>query len=297
MSKVFYDKPLFYTILEIYDKYADNYADNVSEEYILGLIKKLADDTDIRAKYNEKDIIDYITFHNHTNVLREVLKKFDTIKNDQEKINEHIICIIMFGNNVDMIDILINYCNNFDINAVDVTNYTLLDYAILSKNIPTVELLLDQDGIDINTPHGCGLSPLHLAVDCNSAHIVSLLLKKDDIKVNTLSKNRFNGTYGDAPLHIAVKRKLYDIINILLSHNDIDVNNTNYYGNTPLVTAIENRSVFIIEKLINHKNIDINKKSGNPPKSPFIVANEQNTRYRTEKTQQIVNILFEHNKN
>ena len=69
-----------------------------------------------------------------------------------------------------------------------------LYFAIETRNMDIIKLLLSHKDIDINAPFQKGKSPLHLAVQNNDIEIVKLLLTYPNIDVNQIriSKHYFD---------------------------------------------------------------------------------------------------------
>ncbi|KAK8866965.1 hypothetical protein M9Y10_009934 [Tritrichomonas musculus] len=136
-------------------------------------------------------------------------------------------------------------------------NVTPLIYAIMNDNTDIVELILSQNGYDINYKNSNGISALIAACKVNNNDIVSLLLKVKGIDINCV--NRLNET----PLQIAVMNENVDIVKLLLSQPKIQVDTQNtsvfYFINfysTPLHDSckIKNNEIF---NLLLHNSLKL----------------------------------------
>ena len=161
---------------------------------------------------------------------------------------------------------------------------TALHLAIMSKNIQTVNLLLAQDGILVDTRSETGRTPLSLAVSGGDAEIVRLLLAKGPLVDPDTRSNR-----GWSPLFIAVEHRVgAKIVKLLLDTGRVDVNfvdpDTRF---TPLIVAIKNNLPDEVRLLVSHPDIDPNLTAHNNQVVPIVMAA---SRGHTE----IVRILLSH---
>jgi ankyrin repeat protein len=117
-----------------------------------------------------------------------------------------------------------------------------------------VELILGQDGIDVNLKDDYGNTPLHVA--CRGRpEAAELLLAHNGIDVNSKAGN------GETPLHVAC-RGHPEAVKLLLAHNGIDVNSKAGNGGTPLHVACRGHPE-AVKLLLAHNGIDGNSKAGN----------------------------------
>ena len=97
------------------------------------------------------------------------------------------------------------------------TTVTPLHYAILSRNVQMIKLLLDS-GHDPNYPSNYRLYPLIEAIECNCPAIVDVLLKCERCKVNNLGNTSVHCRWGYPPLYQALFRyRRYPIAEMLLN--------------------------------------------------------------------------------
>ena len=109
------------------------------------------------------------------------IKIFDT-KNDKNLTPLHCAC---FDNNYECAKLLIDLGS--DINAVDIDGKSVLTYAINSKNIKIIELLL-LNGANGDKKDSEGKTPFNYSIDLCDKNIQLLLNKKD--KINTINNNK-----------------------------------------------------------------------------------------------------------
>ena len=155
-----------------------------------------------------------------------------------------------------------NDTNRSDLNTATTDNHeTPLTYACCYGNEGLVELLLKQDGIEVNnikeddrdsrhtfSPPGGG--PLHIACSSNewrgelNTKVVQLLLAHKDIDVNLVSE------YGDTPLLLACKEYYFsEVVAELVAHKDVDVNAENDEGETALsILCTKDQELYVVRK-------------------------------------------------
>ena len=125
------------------------------------------------------------------------------------------------------------------------------------ENLEIINLLLAQDGIDINL--GIQTKPLITAVGRELMEVVESLLARDDLDPNIVDHD------GESALGYAVFRWHSDVVRLLLNRPDIDVNRRDRFGRTALgrVAAIcrAAASYFSFEAaelLLEREDTDIN---------------------------------------
>ncbi|KAN0074399.1 Ankyrin repeat-containing domain protein [Elaphomyces granulatus] len=124
-----------------------------------------------------------------------------------------------------------------------------------------VELLLGQQGIDVNCQENSGDFSTALIETARYHRLESakLLLERDDIKVNIADLN------GWTAIHWACYRASLEIVNLLLERDlerdDLDINARDVNWKTPLALACRkenSRSIPIIRSLLSHRKTDPN---------------------------------------
>ncbi|MDA9573632.1 ankyrin repeat domain-containing protein [Rickettsiales bacterium] len=99
---------------------------------------------------------------------------------------------------------------------------TPLAIAAISGHLNIVELLLEQEGIDVNADNDNGDTPLHCAAMNGRLEVVELLLKQKGINVNAANKDGF------IPQIIAAQNSYVEVAR-LLGNNVISRNNSNNF--------------------------------------------------------------------
>ncbi len=170
---------------------------------------------------------------------------------------------------------------NIGISLIDIkdkNNNIPIHYAIQSKNIDAVKMLLEYDS-DVNERDNNGLNSLHLAIINRSYEMTELILEKN-ININSRTNT------GETALHIACNFQLIDITKLLIkaginvniqdydheftaldysiSHNntklvkllienDANPNNQDFFGQTPLHYTVKEENQEILHYLISSK--------------------------------------------
>ena len=133
------------------------------------------------------------------------------------------------------------------------SNPTILNLAVESGNIKMIELLLDQDGIDIDMVDNSSYSKptaLSRAAEEGSKEIVSLLIKRG-AKVN------HSGAPESIPIYVAARDGHPEIVRLLVEEGaDINVTTEGNWG--PLHIAYDFPEV---ARVLLEKNADINRLS------------------------------------
>jgi ankyrin repeat protein len=84
-----------------------------------------------------------------------------------------------------------------------------LHHGIYHQRHSTVEILLEQENIDVNSTELEGQTPLHLAVSTGKTELVQLLLAHPKIKINKQDKA------GKSPLALAISAGHAEIVDLL----------------------------------------------------------------------------------
>ena len=133
-----------------------------------------------------------------------------------------------------------HYIKHVDINETYIKEpfeyFTLLSYVCEKGHIEIVQLLLEQDGINVNH-----FAPFAAACFNGHIEIVKLLLQHPNINIIVWS-----------PLSYFCENGYVEIVRLLLEHSNIDVNK-----GVPVVWACENRHIDIVRLLLERKDIII----------------------------------------
>ncbi|WP_353288619.1 ankyrin repeat domain-containing protein [Wolbachia endosymbiont (group A) of Pogonocherus hispidulus] len=123
----------------------------------------------------------------------------------------------------------------------------------------TIRALID-NGADVNEKDNHECTPLHLACENGQTEVVNLLLKREDIDVNAISKD------GYTPLHLVASHYSDEGIVKALIENGADVNAKNQDRCTPLHCAVRGGYTRIVKALIgNGADVKVVNKNGSTP--------------------------------
>lgn len=205
--------------------------------------------------------------------------------------------------------ILLQY---LDINELDSNGFSILHYAILKEDIPTISLLLSL-GAEVNYYEDVikkrrGNSSLDISIAIQNLEIFNILLNYPstelnhpdwrgetslmttiklnqyyslDLKLNIMkqlvergSDVNFVDSSRNTPLIYAIQEKLSPIAEYLLAEG-ADVNFINDYGFTPLVFGVKKRYLPMVKILVEHGadiNFQIESKNESKNQSLFMLA-------------------------
>ncbi len=139
-----------------------------------------------------------------------------------------------------------------DVNAVDSSGLTALNWAVYHGNADCVRRLLAAPGIDVNKADLQGFTPLFWAIYKNNTECVQLLLAAPGIDVNRQDKN------GCTPLFWAARNGFSDGMQCLLNAPAIGVNKAGLENKTPLYEAALNGQVECVQLLLAAPGVDVN---------------------------------------
>ncbi|KLI46273.1 ankyrin [Brachyspira hyodysenteriae] len=133
---------------------------------------------------------------------------------------------------------ILNNSTDIDINVLDTEGYTPLHRAIYNKDLNTVNVLLENENIDVNSKLDMkvsidgwylgGATPLILASYIGDTNIVSVLLENNaDIKAK-------DDVDGSMAIHMASANGNNDVVIMLLDKDPTTINDVDNRGNTPL---------------------------------------------------------------
>jgi ankyrin repeat protein len=137
------------------------------------------------------------------------------------------------------------------VNPKDSLGRPLLHRLVLERNIPEVEKLLSQPGLDINATDQDGLTALFWAAKEGNLEIVKKFLELPTIEVN------IKGKYDRTALHLASMNGHDSVVEALISHPKIDINVKDEEGKTGLIWAHSMKHKLIVQKLSKHPALDI----------------------------------------
>ena len=140
--------------------------------------------------------------------------------------------------NADNVSTIISNSMDIDINVLDAEGYTPLHRAIYNRDLDTVNILLQNENIDINSKLDIkvsidgwylgGATPLILASYIGASDIVTVLLDNNaDIKAK-------DDVDGSMAIHMASANGNNEVVKILLEKDPTTINDVDNRGNTPL---------------------------------------------------------------
>ena len=152
--------------------------------------------------------------------------------------NETILFNAINEKNADNVSNILSSSPDIDINVLDGEGYTPLHRAIYNRDLNTVNALLQDENINVNSKLDMkvsidgwylgGASPLILASYIGDADIVKALLDNNaDIKAK-------DDVDGSMAIHMASANGNNEVVKILLEKDPTAINDTDNRGNTPL---------------------------------------------------------------
>lgn len=131
----------------------------------------------------------------------------------------------------------------------------LLQMAVVIGSDITVEKLLLNEKIDVNTQNDNQQTPLHLVIKEDKTALFYKLINSEGIEVNAQNKD------GQTPLHLAILHGDFEYIKLLMDHPKVNIDLEDKFGNTPLMYAVKKGQTIIVKNLLEHKAIlDLNGK-------------------------------------
>lgn len=241
--------------------------------------------------YPERDIVRSLIYYTN---LRDIVKRLDNfISYHDKKEYDHLVYQIinnyltnvknlnrrLFNKNVidDLSDTIKNCDNKTLIKKIlnvlkyyeiDVNKYKnsrgnlILTQAIYDKDLQLLEDLISLEEIDVNVKDKNGYVPLIVAVYGNFFDGIKILLKREDLDINTSYDS-------DTALTLAIHYG-YDTVAQLLIEKNIDINAQDKYGNTALILSIkrkEHKNIYydgrrnISRMLLSSTDVDINRQN------------------------------------
>ncbi len=146
--------------------------------------------------------------------------------------------------------------DDIDLNVKDgFEGDTPLHIAARSKRLTSLDYLLLDKRVEVNSQNNNLMTPLHLAAGNGSLEGVKALLKAPGINVNAENEDQ------DTPLHLAVLGGHLELVSELLKAPGIQVNVQNGDQETPLYLAVEQQKLVMVNELlamqgINHVNFE-----------------------------------------
>ncbi|KAJ7125994.1 hypothetical protein C8R44DRAFT_979911 [Mycena epipterygia] len=142
--------------------------------------------------------------------------------------------------------------NGVNLNTPDCNLRTPLSYAAENGHQAVVELLLQQTGLNTNTPAFYSRTPLSYAAENGHQTIVELLLQRDGVDPNTCD------FYSQTHLSYAAENGHHSVVELLLQQDGVNPNIPDSDSRTPLSYAAENGHHSVVELLLKHPDIQPN---------------------------------------
>jgi ankyrin repeat protein len=199
------------------------------------------------APYSKKDQLDWsnAVLNNDLLKMEELIKKGVGI-NSMCFPHGTALHNAVSNKNIETINFLLK--NGADVNIYGSSSYTPLRIAVIQGDKEILELLLKHPKVDVNDPQD---ALLLTAVQNRLKDIVELLLSQEGININLTVSD------GWTPLHAAAHRNNSEIIELLLQQDEINVNAVDNKKKTPLHIAAENNNKDAAELLLKKKTIDV----------------------------------------
>ena len=156
-----------------------------------------------------------------------------------------------------------------DVNSRDEFGLTGLMWSLKRRHTGVANLLLEQEGIDIDICDNWDHTALHYAAedDQKSECLAKLLARTSSVNQRDCC--------GGTPLHRAVFYNAVSCVQLLTSDKRTDLNIKNNYGYTPLMLAVKDNHVACVKLLLSDERTDPNIKD-NHGNSPLMLAVKQN---------------------
>jgi signal recognition particle subunit SEC65 len=140
---------------------------------------------------------------------------------------------------------------------------TPLSWAARNGHSEIVKLLLEKDGIDVNSMDNYGRTPLSRAAENGHLDVVKLLLDKDSVDVDSKDSGR------RTPLSWAVQNRHSEIVKLLLEKDGIKINFVDRDNQTPFTWAVERGYLDIVKLLLEKEGVNIDSKDSKYSRKPL----------------------------
>jgi ankyrin repeat protein len=161
--------------------------------------------------------------------------------NDKNNQGETSLHLAAWGGNEEMVKLLLSMLG-IQISEKDRQGNTPLSIAAARGKIGVVRLLLDVPGININQQNTAeGYTALHTAINQGHPDIAKLFILNPATNVNIQDHD------GNTPLHFAAAAPDLSTLTLLLKRNDIALNTTNRMSKTALELAQDNNNQAAID--------------------------------------------------
>ena len=142
-----------------------------------------------------------------------------------------------------------------DVNSTDEAGYTGLMMALMGRQTAVARLLLEQEGIDINTCDNYGQSALHWAASyAENIECLAILLARPELTSQMVNKK---DSWGNTPLYRAVFNGAVECVQMLINDARTDPNIKDEDGDSPLMLAIKKNYVGCVGVLLPDPRVDL----------------------------------------
>lgn len=157
-----------------------------------------------------------------------------------DKNGSSLVTLAVKHKNIEMLPLLLK--NNSNLMTINSEGYTPLHYAVVNKQLDTVEFLVNNGASP--TADATDLSPLSLAVSLGYSDIVVFFLSRVGIDFYT--------PQNPPALHVATKYSQYNLIKLLLNAC-ADINFIHSYSGAPIHIAVRHDKPRILRLLLENK--------------------------------------------
>ncbi|KAG0138604.1 ankyrin repeat-containing domain protein, partial [Tuber indicum] len=143
---------------------------------------------------------------------------------------------------------------DFRADICDPSGWTPLVYAISRQTKDIVHLLLSmpENCACVNGPPLQEESPLIAAIKTGLVDIIGLLLKNNNLLVNS------RGPLGYTALEMAISLHSLPILKLLLNDSRVDISSAKGHITTPLMDAIRQNHIQVVQLMLKNPRLDIN---------------------------------------
>ncbi|KAL0631450.1 hypothetical protein Q9L58_009682 [Maublancomyces gigas] len=146
---------------------------------------------------------------------------------------------------------------------------TSLHYTSMNGNHHILRLLLERDGVDVNSKDSeYGQTSLSWAARIGREKVVQMLLEKAEVDVDSRDSK------GRTPLYWAVRVGREKVVQMLLERDGVDVDSRDSEGRTPLSWAAENEHENVVQMLLEKDGVDLNSNDNEYDQTPLSWAAE-----------------------
>ena len=153
------------------------------------------------------------------------------------------------GSGCETVILLLLEYEGIDINSKDIVGRTPLSWAAMNGHTAVVQLLLEH-GIDADSKGKFGQTPFWFATWTGREAVMRLLLENKRVDANSQDT-----IFGRSPLSMAAGSGRKRVVQLLLEF-DVDTNSEDYSGQTALGWAVEGGHEAVANLLLDHEDIN-----------------------------------------